>query len=323
MRKKLVSLLLLVYLITAWILVSAVQAEVRQETVPLERNGIALHLERYYEEDGPVQSPLLFVHGVTYSSHEFDVDYKDYSLARYFAKRGFEVWLLDIAGFGSSGEVEDGFLPDSDYATEDIAAAVRCILAHRKLTSMDVLGWSWGTVTSGRFAAKYPELVRRLVLYAPIVAGLGESPTTEAFHENTWVHAAGDFQLTSQGTIDFTVVEKAAADTFLSNAWRYDKTRSPNGGRRNLLVSPSHRLIPTKKLHCPVFIIAGDRDPYVSPALCKEAFQSLTNRNSRIYIQPGAAHAMLMERPYYRIFREKVLEFLTKPFENASDDADR
>ncbi len=312
MKRKLTIAILSVYLLAAWLLVSAAQAEVRRETVPLERNGIALHLERYYEEDGSSRNPVLFVHGVTYSSHEFDVDYGDYSLARFFAKKGFEVWLLDVAGFGSSGAVADGFLPDSDYASEDIASAVRCILARHDLPSMDVMGWSWGTVTSGRFAARHPEMVRRLVLYAPIVAGLGESEVPEPFHVNSWDHAAGDFQVTARGEIDYDMVEKAAADTFLSNAWRYDKVSSPNGGRRDLLVSPSARLIPTEELRCPVLIIAGDRDPYVSPELCREAFQTLTNPESRIFIRPGAAHSMLMERPHYKIFREKILAFLTE-----------
>ncbi len=133
--------------------------EIFTEAVPLERNGVSLHLKRYVEQDGQEKMPVLFVHGVTYSSHEFDVDYGDYSLARYFAGHGFEVWFLDIAGFGSSGNVEDGFLSDSDYAAEDIEAAVRCILKRHDISSMDILGWSWGTVTSGRFAARHPELV--------------------------------------------------------------------------------------------------------------------------------------------------------------------
>lgn len=286
--------------------------EILQENIPLERNGIQLHLERYAEQNGLEKRPLLLVHGVTYSSHEFDVDYGDYSLARYFARHGFEVWLLDIAGFGRSGEVKDGFLPDCDYAAEDIAAAVRCILARHNLPSMDILGWSWGTVTSGRFAAKYPDLVHRLVLYAPIVAGLGDVRVKEPFHKNTWEHAADDFQKTSDGSIDFNITEKAVADTYLANAWHYDKDNSPNGGRRDLLVSNKIRLIPTEEIKAPVLIIAGTNDPYVTPELCEEAYKTLPNKDSQLEIIPGAAHAMLMERPYYKLFREKVMGFLSE-----------
>ena len=294
--------------------VSWVQAaEISCETVPLERNHVRLHLERYVEQNGQVKKPILFVHGLTFSSHEFDVDYKDYSLAKYFAKHNFEVWLLDIAGYGNSAAVKDGFMPDSDYASEDIAAAVKLILERNNLASLDILGWSWGTVTSGRFAAKHPEMVHRLVLYAPIVAGLGEQEVKEPFNKNTWEGAASDFQRKADGSIDFDIVEKPVASTYIDNAWHYDKDTSPNGGRRDLLVGRSARLIPTERIKAPVLIIAGSKDQYVSPDLCDEAYRTLPNKkDSKLLIVDGAAHAMLMERPYYKLFRERVLSFLNK-----------
>jgi len=48
-----------------------------------------------------------------------------------------------------------------------------------------------------------------------------------------------------------------------------------------------------------------------SPELCEEAYQTLVNKDSQLVIVPGASHAMLMERPYYKVFREKILAFLT------------
>ena len=310
-QKKFVWVCLLVCLVLNLVCISSIQAsEILRETVPLERNEVPLHLERYVEQDGKTKHPILFVHGVTFSSHEFDVDYKDYSLARYFAKHGFEVWLLDIAGFGRSGSVEDGFMPNSDYAAEDIEAAVQCILERNNISSMDILGWSWGTVTSGRFAAKYPEMVRRLVLYAPIVAGLGEQDVKEPFHKNTWGSAASDFQRKADGSIDFDIVEKPVASTYIDNSWHYDRDSSPNGGRRDLLVSKSVRLIPTESIKSPVLIIVGSQDPYVSTDLCEEAYKSLANqKDSQFVIVNGAGHAMLMERPYYKIFRKTVMDF--------------
>lgn len=284
-------------------------SDVVREVVPLERNGIRLHLECLRDGEGE-KAPLLMVHGLTYSSHEFDVNYGDYSLARFFAENGYAVWLLDIAGYGSSQPVEDGFMPNSDYAAEDIAAAVRLILERSGKKNMDVLGWSWGTVTSGRFAAKYPELVRKLVLYAPIVAGLGSFEVASPFHANTWAHAAGDFRVKEDGTIDYDLVEQAVADTFLSNCWRYDKESSPNGGRRDLCVAADRRLIPTADIKAPVLLISGSQDDYVSPELCREAFETLPNKGSRLEIVEGGAHAMMMEKPYYKAFREKVLDFL-------------
>ena len=303
MRKSFILSLLLVVLAA-----SVSCAEITREVVPLEREGIKLHLECFRSEKGG--DPLLLVHGLTYSSHEFDVDVKDYSLARFFANNGFNVWLLDIAGYGSSQEVADGFLPDSDYAAEDIAAAAKTILEREGRKSLDVLGWSWGTVTSGRFAANYPELVHKLVLYAPIVAGLAEIEVTNPFNHNTWEHAAGDFQVNADKSINYDITEPDVVNAFQSNCWRYDKDSSPNGGRRDLLVAPTERLIPTGDIEVPVLLIAGSKDDYVSPELCREAFGTLTNKASRLEIIEGAAHAMMMEKPYYRVFREKVLDFL-------------
>lgn len=282
--------------------------EITREVFPLERDGVKLHLECL--KSGRDGEPLLLVHGLTYSSHEFDVNYKDYSVARFFARRGFNVWLLDIAGYGQSDEVEDGFMPDSDYAAEDILAAATLILEHEGRKSLDVMGWSWGTVTAGRFAAENPELVRKLVLYAPIVAGLGDVDVENEFNHNTWIHAAGDFQKNKDGSINNDITEPEVVSTFQSNCWRYDKDSSPNGGRKDLLVAPSERLIPTEDIDVPVLIIAGSKDEYVSPELCREAFKTLKHKGSRLEIVDGAGHAMMMEKPYYKTFRQKVLEFL-------------
>ena len=76
------------------------------------------------------------------------------------------------------------------------------------------------------------------------------------------------------------------------------------------MVAPTERLIATEELEMPVLIIAGSKDDYVSPELCKEAFDTLQNKSSRLEIINGAAHAMMMEKPYYKTFRTKVVDFL-------------
>jgi pimeloyl-ACP methyl ester carboxylesterase len=287
---------------------AAFSADVRTEVFPLERNGVKLHLVRYQADAG---KPLLMVHGLTYSSHEFDVDYGDYSLARFFAKNGYSVWLLDIAAYGNSGKVANGFKVNSDYAAEDIAAAVKAIAKVSNTAKVDVLGWSWGTVTSGRFAAKYPDSVGKLVLYAPIVAGLANIKVTEPYKKTSWDHAAGDFQVNDDKSINYDIVEPAVAATFLANCWRYDGAGSPNGGRRDLLVDPAKRLIPTASIKAPTLLIVGDKDEYVTTALCEEALRTLPE-GSKLTVIKGGAHAVMMEKPYYKEFRKAVLDFLKK-----------
>ena len=232
--------------------------------IPLERNGIRLHLDCMTVKGEAPEKNILLIHGVTYSSHEFDIDYKDYSLVRRLAREGYAVWRLDIAGFGQSGDVPDGFLPDSDYAAEDINAAVEKIVEETGQDKTDVLGWSWGTVTAGRFAAKHPEHLNRLILYAPILSGLGEYEVSEPFHHNTWEHAADDFQRDADGAFDHSITDPVIIELFCSSCWHYDGESSPNGGRRDLCVPQTEKLIDLSAITVPTFVICGDKDPYLN-----------------------------------------------------------
>jgi len=278
------------------------------QTVPLERGGIALNLTKY-AADGT--QPILLVHGLTFSSHEFDVNVGDYSFARYLAANGFVVYTLDIAGYGLSGDVEDGYLPDSDYAADDIAAAVDVIAAENGTDTVDVLGWSWGTVTSARFAAKYPDKIGKLVLYAPILYGFGypEGTVSDAFKVTSWEGAAEDFQMVEGFEIDEDITEPLVALTYIANCWRYDPV-SPNGGRRDLLETPADELlIPVGDIQCPTLLIFGDKDPYINVEVA-QAEGAKFPEGSEVVVVEGAAHPMMMEKPYYQTFRETVKAFL-------------
>lgn len=297
------------------------------ETVPLERAGVKLFLQRLTVAGDKPERQILLAHGLTYSSHEFDVDVADYSLARYLARRGFSVWTVDVAGYGRSGEVKDGFLPNSAYAAEDLAAAAAKILQISGQKKLDVLGWSWGTVTGALFAINHPEMVNKLVLYAPILTGLGEAEVKNPYNHNTWEHAAGDFQLGPDGQIDYAIAEPAVVNAFQSNAWRYDKEASPNGGRRELLVNKGEILIPFDKIKVPTLAIGGDKDPYLDLPVLEREIAKLPE-GSEFALIPGAAHAMMMEKPYYKRFRNNVVEFLRqgvkrKPVEGSQADDTR
>lgn len=276
---------------------------------PLERNGIDLHLDCVSVKGDMTGRDILLIHGVTYSSNEFDTDYKDYSLVRRLAREGYNVWRLDIAGFGQSGQVEDGFMPDSDYAAQDIEAAVETITREMGHDKIDIFGWSWGTVTVSRFAAAHPEHINNIVLYAPILCGIGEYEVTEAFHHNTWEHAADDFQTKEDGSFDYSITEKNVIDIYCSNCWHYDGEYSPNGGRRDVCVSKDVDLIDLSGLIIPTLIICGDNDPYLDYDKIK-ASEKLLPEGSKVEVIPGGSHVLLIEKPFYHEFQDKLISFL-------------
>lgn len=309
MRPLLTRLAVLALFLLATSFANAAELEIK--SFPLERNGISLFLQRMQMNDGTEKGQILLVHGLTFSSHEFDLDYDDYSFARWLAANNYAVWMLDIAGYARSGEVKDGFMPDSDYAAEDINAAMDLILKESGQSRADLLGWSWGTVTGSRFAAKHPEKVRRLVLYAPIVAGLGASEVTEPFKRDAWKGASEDFQLGRDGKLDPAITDPGVDELFQANTKTYDSRPVPNGGRRDLLVSPKDRLLPTAQLKNPVLLIVGDRDEYVTVKLVKEAAESIPGEKEVVVVE-GGGHALFMEKPHYKNFRARVLDFLKK-----------
>lgn len=288
------------------------------EVYPLERNGVSLHLDCMKLEDAQTEKNILLIHGVTYSSHEFDVNYQDYSLVRFLAQEGYAVWRLDIAGFGQSGAVEDGFQPDSDYAAEDINAAVETIVRVTGQKKIDVLGWSWGTVTVSRFAAKYPEHIRKLVLYAPIMTGIGAYEVTEPFHHNTWEHAASDFQLDETGNFDYEITDPVVIEMLCSSSWHYDGESSPNGGRKDICVPASETLIDLEKITVPLLLIYGDSDPYLNYDAINAAAASL-QEGSEAAVIPGGSHVVYIEKPYYRAFQDALIRFLKQVADEAAD----
>ncbi|MDR1885737.1 MAG: alpha/beta hydrolase [Synergistaceae bacterium] len=309
MKRFLTQLALVVLL--ALVSSSALAADITAKQFPLERNGVKLFLQRLQEDGSGDEGQILLIHGLTFSSHEFDLDFKDYSFARYLARQGYSVWTLDIAGYARSAEVSDGFMPDSDYAAEDINAAVDLIASESKASAVDLLGWSWGTVTGGRFAAKYPQKVRKLILYAPIVAGLGYSNVANAFVTEAWKGAPDDFQLDKDGKIDPAITDPGVVDLFNENTKKYDSHPVPNGGRRDLLSSPNSRLIPTALIKNPTLLLVGDKDPYVSVKLVYEALKSIPS-DAEIQVFRGGGHALFMEIPHYVGFREAVVDFLKR-----------
>ena len=281
------------------------------EVFPLERAGINLHLDcMKLEGTAPVRN-ILLIHGVTYSSHEFDINYQDYSLVRRLAREGYAVWRLDIAGYGQSGPVEDGFLPDTAYAAEDIEAAVEKIAAISGQNRIDVLGWSWGTMTAGRFAAEHPEHLGKLVLYAPILTGLGTQEPGEGFSHNTWEGAAEDFQMNADGTFNMDVTDPILIEMFCSSCWHYDGDSSPRGWSKDAFVDESKTLIDLGRISSPTLLIYGDRDPYMNIDYLGTALHYLPEGSEQKMIE-GGSHIMIYEKNCYREFQDSIAAFLRK-----------
>jgi pimeloyl-ACP methyl ester carboxylesterase len=144
---------------------------------PLE--GMQLFLRFLPASSRPTEarSAVLYVHGATFPSalsiaHRFDGK----SWRDALTDAGFDVWGLDFYGFGHSDRYPEMAKPASESAplcvaedaTEQVAAAVRFILGHQNLARLSLISHSWGAMPACRFAGEHPELVDRIVLFAPV-----------------------------------------------------------------------------------------------------------------------------------------------------------
>jgi pimeloyl-ACP methyl ester carboxylesterase len=119
---------------------------------------------------------VLFVHGATYpASTAFDLQLDGFSWMEYIAAHGFDVYLLDLRGYGRSTRPAEMAAPPeanapivrSETAVQDIGAVVDAILARRGIPRLNLIGWSWGTALMGLYTSRNADKVERLTLFAP------------------------------------------------------------------------------------------------------------------------------------------------------------
>ncbi|MBL8675405.1 MAG: alpha/beta fold hydrolase, partial [Rhodospirillales bacterium] len=147
--------------------------------VPSTMPGVSLYVREKHPvgmTDFTPERTVLFVHGATYPAETaFDLPLDGLSWMDYIARRGFDVFLLDVRGYGRSTrppemdappEANAPFASTAD-ARADVGAVVAYIKRRRGIDRLCLIGWSWGCATMGSFAAEHPAMVERLVLFAP------------------------------------------------------------------------------------------------------------------------------------------------------------
>src|SRR5580700_6049186 len=147
---------------------------------------------------GPAQDRVaLFIHGAgTPAEVSFDVPYQDYSWMAYLAHAGFDVFAMDMTGYGRSTRPaamsdpcnltraqQAAYVPalipalcDPTYPRQmttlasdwqDIDAVVNHVRALRHVDKLNLLAWSLGGQRSAGYAAQHTDKVAKLVLLAP------------------------------------------------------------------------------------------------------------------------------------------------------------
>jgi pimeloyl-ACP methyl ester carboxylesterase len=284
---------------------------------------------------------LLYVHGATYPAETaFDLPLNDFSWMDYIAFRGYDVYLVDIRGYGKSDRPpEMDMAPDknapivhTETAVKDVGSAVDYILKRRNATKLNLMGWSWGTAIMGWYTAQHNDKVNKLVLYAPLwlrktdsasltdpgaKLGAYRSVTREAA-KNRWLTGVPENK--KAGLIPPGWFDAWADATFASDPLGAKQSppvlRAPNGvvaDVRDYWSAGKPQYDPAD-IRVPTFLAHAEWDQDLPSYMLYAYFARLANAPYKSYVEIGeGTHTVIMEKNRLLLFQE-VQQFLDTAF---------
>jgi pimeloyl-ACP methyl ester carboxylesterase len=296
--------------------------------------GIQLYVRNKRSESLKTFTPertLLYVHGATYPAETaFDLALDGLSWMDYIAQHGWDVYLVDIRGYGGStrpsemNQLPDANPPivDTEVAVRDVAAAVDHVLERRHLKRLNLLGWSWGTTIMASYAAQNNDKVDRLVLYAPLwlrttppataapsgKLGAYRSVTVEAAQKRwlTGVAPQKQGELIPAGWFEAWAQATFATDA-VGNAQTPPVLRAPNGVLNDIVNfwSADKPLYDPAQIRAPVLLIHAEWDADTPAYMSQALFGKLANARWKRYVVIGeGTHSVIMEKNRMQLFRE-------------------
>lgn len=276
---------------------------------------------------------LLFVHGATYPSDTmFDLKIDGESWMEFIARHGYDVYSMDVRGYGRSTRPPEMAQPagdnppvvTTDDGVRDFGAVVEHLLHRRRLPRLNLLGWSWGTVIAGAYAATHPARVARLVLHAPLWLrqvpgglrvdgrmGAYRTVTFEAARQRwlTGVAPGRQKDVVPPGVLESWWRANMEADP-VGAAMNPPAVRAPNG----LLVDAGKyweadtRYYDPSAIRAPTLIVVGEWDVDTPPYMAQAIMARLTQSPARRMVIVGeATHHLMLERHRLQMFREVQL----------------
>ena len=301
--------------------------------------GIELYVRNKRPEGvtqfGP-EKIVLFVHGATYNSESgFDLPLNNLSWMDYIAQRGWDVYLMDLRGYGRSTRppemsklaAENPPIVNTDVAVKDVSAVVDHILARRGVPRINLLGWSWGTAIMGAYTGQNNSKVERLVLYAPLWLFKGVPPiagplgayrtvTKEAAEKGIRLGVAAEKQKELLPDAWFDAWWEAAVKPDPVGAGQNPQVvRAPNGGledgQKYWMVGKPH--YDPASITVPTLVVGGEWDANLPPYMAHAIFANLKNTPVKRMVTIGeGTHSVLIEKNRLQLFREVQL-FLEEP----------
>ena len=276
----------------------------------------------------------IMVHGATYPATAFDLPLAGKSWMDYMAERGFDVYTFDLPGYGRSTRPASMDQPADQNepltrtadAVKALGAVVDFVRGRNGVESVNLVGWSWGTVITANYAAENPTKVARLALYAP--AWFRTTPSLVQVEGKLGAYRTVSRDAALQRWLTGVPEEKKAdlippgwfeqwADaTFATDPKGGGKTlRAPNGvvldGQE--FWAKGQSTYDPAKITVPVLLVLGEWDRDTPPYMAQTLFPLLTNAQwKRFAMLSEGTHTILMEKNRMLLLRT-VQQFLEEP----------
>lgn len=307
--------------------------EMREFRTPLPNAGLDVYMrnKRKAGVAASAERTLLMVHGATYpASVVFDLPVEGASWMDDLAEAGFDVWVMDLPGYGRSGRPKEMDGPAdaaepvivTETAILAVAAVVDFIRAQNGIDKLNLLGWSWGTAIMAGYTQAHAARVNRLALFAPLWLITG-TPTignpggklgawrgvTKDEAKQRWLRGvpeAAQAALIPPGVFDAFWTEAQSTDP-QGAAMHPPVLRAPNGvvfdaGRYWMKNAPTWD---PAKIECPVLIVMGEWDADTPPSMANRIFPQLTAaREKRLVLLGRGTHTMALEAERHALFAE-------------------
>jgi pimeloyl-ACP methyl ester carboxylesterase len=286
------------------------------------RDGMRIYLWEKYRGDleggfSRTGKVALLVHGGVRSGRPaFDLQIRDYSLMDFLAENSYDVWAIDIHGYGHSDKTDKDW-SDSRSSAADIAAAVAYITKARGVAKVNLLGWSAGTQRVGVFAMQNPDRVAKLILYAPMWKGTAEFLASNKKRIENGGQPLPQYRVSTAESIrsDFVMGDLAQHPQFEQDVVQelvkevlQTDPRSPN----NFVEWVNLPILDPARITVPTMIIHGERDFLAKEEDLLPFFSQLKTHDKRYVLLPDGGHSLMVEKDHRR-FQHEVLSFFDRP----------
>jgi pimeloyl-ACP methyl ester carboxylesterase len=288
--------------------------------VPALDPGITLYVRNKHPvgmKSPPAERILLFVHGATYPAETaFDLRLNGLSWMEYIAQHGYDVYLLDLRGYGQSTRPAEMAAPAeqnapivrTETAVKDVEAAVEFIRRRRGVQKLNLMGWSWGTSIMGWYTAQHNDRVVKLVQYAPL--WLAHSPSLLDTSTKLGAYRIVTREAAKARWLN-GVPEDKQADLIPAGwfeAWA-DATYGVVADGRDFW-GAGKPLYDPAEIRVPTFLAHAEWDADLPSYMLYAYFEKLVNAPYKRYVQIGeGTHNIMMEKNRMQLF-ETVQQFL-------------